>query len=126
MGIKWVGMDKAQRFLNGAPVEVKRAVAGVLYREGERIMAESQTRYVPVDVGTLKGSGHVKRPDIGRNKVSVELGYGGAAKAYALIQHEAEHFKHKVGGPKYLERPVNAAAGQVNTAVGKAIKDALS
>lgn len=125
MSIKWKGLDKLDRILNGAPREVKQRAASALYREGEDIMTTSKSRFVPVDQGTLRASGHVERPQVGRNRVSVTLGYGGAASAYALIQHEAMDFRHTVGGPKYLERPVNAAAASVAAAVARAVEESL-
>jgi hypothetical protein len=98
-------------------------VGWALHDEALAIMKESKDRYVPVDLGTLKNSGQVAQPERTRDNVSVEMGYGGAASAYALAVHE--HLSpssppswqiaeanghpvqwHKAGtGPKYLERP---------------------
>ena len=97
-------------------------VAGALFRRGQAIMADSKERYVPVDLGTLKSSGHVSLPYYVGRKVTVELSYGGAAAAYALAVHEhpSKHsppswqgaqvtFSPSGTGPKYLERPMMAA-----------------
>ena len=75
---------------------------------------------VPVDLGTLMGSGNVDNVKRTRDRVSVEMGYGGAAAAYALAVHEhpSSHSPRSwsggvvfsKGGPKYLERPALAAA----------------
>lgn len=81
------------------------ALAAAIYQEAETIMADSKANYVPVDTGVLRDSGFVAPPEIDGNVVSVELGYGGAASAYALVQHERLDYHHTVGGPKYLERP---------------------
>jgi hypothetical protein len=126
MRITWRGLDEFQQELDQATREVTRDVAAELYRQGEAIMTDSQRHYVPVDQGTLRGSGHVKQPDIRGTRVSVTLGYGGAASAYALIQHEAMHFAHTVGGPKYLERPVNASARKVAQAIDAVIEKSLT
>ena len=125
MSVHWEGMNEFNKWLSNAGGSVQKAAAAELYRQGERIMTDSKARYVPVDRGALRGSGHVKQPHISGSRVEVELGYGGAAKAYALVQHEAMHFQHTVGGPKYLERPVKAARRRVSDAVGRAIQKAL-
>jgi hypothetical protein len=88
----------------------QQAAASGLFVEAEAIMADSKEHYVPVDTGTLKNSGHVQLPEIDGTTVTVQMGYGGAAEAYAVVQHERLEFNHPVGGPKYLERPLLAAA----------------
>ncbi len=42
---------------------------------------------------------------------------GGPAVDYAFIVHEDMNAKHKVGEPKYLERPFLEARGKVKRAV---------
>ena len=57
----------------------------------EMVLDDSQNNYVPVDVGTLKGSGYIRQPilSIGLTGTpEVVLGYGGAAAPYALSVHE--------------------------------------
>ncbi len=83
-----------------------RALAKALKTEAELIMTESKQKWVPVDVGTLRASGRVEQPQIRGKDVSVDLGYGGAASAYALIQHEANFNHPGQGRRKYLEQPV--------------------
>jgi hypothetical protein len=84
--------------------------ARALFEEAEAIMADSKEHFVPVDVAALKTSGHVQLPTKDADGVSVTMGYGGAAKDYAIVQHERMDFQHTVGGPKYLERPLLKAA----------------
>jgi len=84
--------------------------AAALYQEAEEIIGDSKEHYVPVDLAVLKASGHVQPPEISGNTVSVTMGYGGAAKDYAIVQHERLDYHHTVGGAKYLERPLLAAA----------------
>lgn len=106
------GGDKVLEGLDALVAELPQAVAAALYQEAEAIMADSKANYVPVDTGVLRDSGYVEQPEIDGNEISVTLGYGGAASAYALVQHERLDFHHTVGGPKYLERPfLDAAAG---------------
>lgn len=96
-------------------------LAPALTEEAEAIMTDSKTQYVPVDQGVLRDSGVVLPPTWTDRVLSVVMGFGGAAAAYALAVHEhlsehsppswrlAEASGHPVhftvGGPKYLERP---------------------
>lgn len=94
-------------------------VEGALRMEAEEIMTRSKRDFVPVDLGALRTSGHVKPPERSGRDVSVTLAYGGPAAPYALIQHEALHFSHRVGGPKYLERPLRDAIPGMNQRLAK-------
>lgn len=71
---------------------------------GEEIMTDVKAavpgRGVPVDEGTLRGSGTVEGPAQGR----VVLAFGGAAAPYALVQHERTDFHHDIGEARYLVR----------------------
>lgn len=89
--------------------ESTEATAPALKEEAERIMTDSKTNYVPVDQGILRASGYVGDPEISGDTLEVELGYGGAASDYALVQHERLDYNHRVGGAKYLERPLLVA-----------------
>lgn len=97
-------------------------IGGALYRQAQKIMADSKEHYVPVDLGTLKSSGKVAPPTYLGRTVTVELSYGDAAAAYALAIHEHPSkysppswqgtqvtFSPSGTGPKYLERPLMAA-----------------
>jgi hypothetical protein len=76
---------------------------------------------VPVDIGPLRSSGHVKDVERRGKELSVAMGFGGPAGAgnlgetnkeyvgYAIIQHENPNFAHKVGSWKYLETPLMRA-----------------
>lgn len=104
--IRLTGVEGLRAKLRVARGLVVQEVARALLEDAEETMAISKRDFVPVDQGILRGSGHVAGPDIGANKVTVTLGYGGAASAYALVQHERTDFNHPRGGQaKYLERP---------------------
>jgi len=126
--IAWEGLGNLEQILKGAPDKAIKAAKTSLFREGEKIMTDSKRRFVPVDLGVLRASGFVDRPEVRAfsKQVSVTLGFGGAAKAYALIQHENMEFRHKTGGPKYLSRPVELAAKRVSRNVGRAIGEAIT
>jgi hypothetical protein len=84
------------------PEEVGKA----LFQFGEGVMNISKDLYVPVDLGNLRGTGHVAPPNFKMDGVEVVLSFGGPGAEYALKQHETLHFKHNVGEAKYLEKPL--------------------
>jgi len=81
-------------------------------------MKRSRDDYVPIDNEILKTSGVTHEPIITANQILVICGYGGAASAYAEIQHEDTSLNHppltprrtgtkktsRPGRAKYLER----------------------
>jgi len=107
-------------------------IGAALYRQAQKIMADSKEHYVPVDLGALKSSGKVGRPVYEGRKVYVELSYGDAASAYALAVHEhpskysppswqgtVVQFSPSGTGPKYLERPLMKAAPTLGAEVAR-------
>ena len=102
------GSKALQRELKRRAREAPKALAGALFLEAERIMGKSK-RLVPVDTGALRASGHVQTPVIVGKKVSVTLGYGGAAVPYAVIVHERPARHNAPTQFKYLEMPLNEA-----------------
>ena len=89
----------------------RTAVVSALYQEANDIMSAS-VRVTPMDTGTLRQTAFVTRPETSGGEVVIELGYGGAAKEYALIVHEmpkSNSFQEPGTGPKYLERPMDEA-----------------
>lgn len=95
-------------------------VGAALYQEGQIEMTESKRR-VPVETGTLRASGQVSEPEhVGRN-ITVTLSYGGAAKDYAIIQHENPDFIHKVGQWKYLESVLNESRSHMAARLARRI-----
>jgi hypothetical protein len=125
------GLDALNEVLMQFGQKALDEAANLLEARGEMIMGDSKQNYVPVDQSTLQGTGHVEKPVIAGENVSVRLAYGGPGTAYAEAIHEhlsvhsprswkiAEvggahtvfgrlvgsgvHFKQ--GGPKYLELP---------------------
>lgn len=64
-------------------------VAAALYMIAQQIMTDSKRRCpVASDGGVLRASGQVERPVRNGKRISVTLGYGGAANAYAIAVHE--------------------------------------
>lgn len=91
---------------------LNNAIGEALFAEAWKIMAQSH-REVPVRDGILKNSGTVLPPQKRGKTVVVEMGYGGAASAYAVPQHERTDYNHRVGKAKYLEDPLIAAASEL-------------
>lgn len=100
-------MARLGRIAMGTPINAGAS----LYRVGESIMTDSKAHYVPVDQGVLRASGYVAPPVEEPGAVSVTLGFGGPAQAYAEVQHERLDYHHKVGQAKYLEIPTRIAMG---------------
>jgi hypothetical protein len=119
------GGDALRGQLLGLAAKVKPAIAAALVQEGETIRRESQAR-VPVDLGTLKNSAYVAPPVIAGDRVSVEIGYGGAAAAYAEPVHERLHDRHpNGGGPKYLESVINEHEAGFSERIGARVAEDL-
>ena len=100
-GMTLTGEEELRKILLRAPERALQALSMALYREGQQVMALSKRDYVPVDMGVLRGSGTVQPPKIrGGSGVEVVLGYGGAAKAYAVVQHENLSLNHPPKNPR--------------------------
>ena len=112
------GLDELVARLEDSGDDAPRELGRALNVEAEKIMTKSK-RLVPVDLGVLRASGHVRKPVIKKTAATVVMGYGGAASAYALIQHERLDFQHTSGQAKFLEQPVKAAAAGLGRRLAK-------
>jgi hypothetical protein len=99
-----------QHMEQALPAQLARA----LHNEANQTMAEAKL-ITPVGQysvgskkvgGTLRDSGFVDEPQISGTTIEVPLGFGGAAEAYALVQHEHTEYHHDVGEAKFLEKPM--------------------
>ena len=112
------GLSKLRRALAEKQVDAERAVAAGMFVLGNEIMTTSKRR-VPVDTGTLRGSGYVTQPEKRGRELTVELDYGGPAKAYAEKQHELP-FKHPEGGQRfYLKSALDEATAGAGVRVAR-------
>ena len=102
--------------------QLGNAVGEALFGEAWEIMGKSH-REVPVRDGILKNSGTVLPPERRSGSVVVEMGYGGAASAYAVVQHERTDFAHRVGKAKYLEDPLMQAAPNLTRNLTARLRD---
>lgn len=109
ISFKLTGQEQVKRFLARVAKKAPDAAGQGLVIIAEEIMATSKRVFVPVRKGILRSSGHVQ-PVVRRGKdISVDLVYGGAASAYAVVQHENMSYVHKIGEAKYLSKPLNQA-----------------
>lgn len=119
------GVTETILSLQRAGMDIVQAAKAGLYRVGQQIMTDSKSRYVPVDTGVLRASGYVEPPVVSGSLISVTLGYGGAAQAYATVQHEDLSFHHTVGQAKYLEIPARLHMGGAVAAMVPDIQKAI-
>ena len=102
-----------------------KAAETALYQGGSIIMTEAKKR-APLDVGTLRNSGYVTLPRRDGDEVFVEAGFGGAAKAYAVRQHEELGYNHEIGEAKYLQNAIDFKEVEVRTRIKRLTENALS
>lgn len=86
--IQMSGADVLAALLAQSSERIVKTVSQALLEEARLVMRES-LRQVPVKDGPLKASGEVKEPKFSSGVIKVTMGYGGAASAYALYQHNA-------------------------------------
>lgn len=137
------GSREMQRRLRRLARDSGDAVARALRLEAEveimtRAKKSAEGKGVPVDEGVLRSSGHVKDVERRGVELSVTMGFGGPAGSgnlgetnkedvgYAVIQHEGLNFQHRIGEPKYLERPMmEAIPGMAQRIADRIRKEAL-
>jgi hypothetical protein len=104
--VELLGMDKLQALMRRAGPQSVKVLGQALTEEAQLAFRESQ-QLVPRRTGVLAASGQIQPPQFDGERVTVTLGYGGAASSYALIVHENPNAQHQGGRQwKYLEVPV--------------------
>ncbi len=115
-GLKQIRRNMMKILRQNAPA----AARTFLYSAGNEIMEESRKR-APVDSGDLRRSAYVTIPKTTGDKTEFEFGYGGAAAAYAIPQHERTELSHRQGEAKFLDNAVSSEmAGARRIALRKA------
>ena len=115
------GAAEAQKAISQLPAAAKRAILKAYEKEAWKVIRTAQQKYVPVDTGRLAFSGMVlthpgKFP-------TVEFGFGGEAKHYAVVQHETTWFQHPAGGgPFFLSLPTERAMPGIIKRVGEELR----
>jgi len=123
MGFELKGVANMDALMRRIAEAVPNAAPEALYRRAEAI-SEKSDPLVPVDLGTLKGSRFVDRPQHTGTTASVRLGYGGAAAPYALFVHEDMSAHHEVGQAKYLEQPFLEATATLGADIADDLREA--
>lgn len=113
-----------------------KELSGAIYEEMETIKGKSQD-IVPKRSGVLEASADAVGVNIvthSDSKGAIVIGYGGAASAYSLAQHETPPpgegenedsltFRHATGRTwKYLERPVMEAINGMEARIGERVR----
>lgn len=124
MNVTIEGVEELKALLHRYSDRAAPAMGSALYEEANNIMRDSKAE-APVDLGVLRASGTVKSPEVSANGVMVEFGYGGAASAYAWIQHERMDYNHTVGNAKYLEGPALRAANGMGARLAAIVRRVL-
>lgn len=115
-------LQAALRKIRSRTGGMRKWLGGILYRSAEGIMTEAKT-LVPVQTGLLRSTGHVTLPYDDGGFVSVDLGFGGPAVRYAVVQHERLDYDHPgQGQAKYLEMPTLRWASTAAYVVGREVK----
>lgn len=128
MEFKTRGAATMARKIRGIARTQPDKVLKAVYLEAELVMTDSKRNYVPIDLGTLRNSGYVAKPERFGSNITIKFGFGGAASAYAIAVHETPskydppswkgitvEFGQRKGkgggqrGAKYLERPLKEA-----------------
>ena len=103
------GFTNLSEFLKGVKDGVKRmenALDAGLYAVGNNILAKSNET-APIDTGVMRGSAYATLP----KDHEVEIGYGGPAAKYVIVQHEDTRLRHKPGeAAKFLQNALNIAS----------------
>src|SRR5712691_1060923 len=132
------GMNPSEMIakLKALAVQFPDRVASALYLEGQIEMTESKKRCpvsptkaqfkamgrsMPKGIapGTLRASGFVHPPERSGRRVTCVLSYGGAAEAYAIVQHERLDFQHTTGQAKFLESVLNESRDHMAGRIAK-------
>lgn len=133
------GTRRVAKALRDLGLEAPKALAAALYQEAETIMTEAKAE-VPVDLGELRGSGHVDTPVIEGPVVSIQLGFGGPSASYAVYVHEGtgpavgrspffppveliERWAKRHGIPEEAAFPIARAIGQRGLAPTKFLEN---
>lgn len=116
------GIRKTGKAMQDFGDKLEQRAKASLYRKAQEVMTDAKRR-TPVDDGHLRASGYVTRPTQEGSAWVCEVGFGGPAAPYALIQHEELGFRHRVGEAKYLENAVKALAPEVLRDIQKVVTD---
>jgi hypothetical protein len=124
--IELINAEALKRLTSNQASEICVNAVGQALTEEAQIMFRNSQRRVPVKDGHLRRSGII----LPIRKIGVdweiEMGYGGAAKEYALAQHERADYRHAEGKTwKYLEGPVRERIPNLEKNIAKRVQRIL-
>jgi len=94
------GLEICMLNLNNALSKIKNVSMRAIQDCADDLLSDAKSE-APIKTGTLRRSGFVRKISNG-----YEIGFGGEASNYAIVQHERLDFSHPRGGKaKYLEDP---------------------
>lgn len=126
MNIELVDKNGLFEMLAKAGKEGVNATKQALNEEAQLMFRDSQ-KVVPVETGTLRRSGVLETAKEEGGRITVVIGYGGSASAYALRQHEDLSYKHAEGKQaKYLSEPVENRVNKLRQNLSRRIGRILS
>lgn len=127
------GFEKLQAQLRKLPKEMLDATAAGQFNAAQEIMALAKSR-APFEHGTLEESAYVADPRYGSASATVEMGFGGDAGPYMLMQHENMEYQHPgeksqtsdpgraaQGQAKFLESAINDSEEDARAAIAEAV-----
>lgn len=122
ISFRMLNADQVRKVILQRGTAGARILRDTLMEEATKAFSESQ-REVPHADGPLRNSGQIIPPKVtGDGRVEIVLGYGGAASAYAVRQHEDLGLRHPdpnnpksspSGKAKYLEDPMKRARDRI-------------
>lgn len=108
-----IGLNKTKAGISRAEIIITNSFRTGLTDVADNILRAAKI-LTPVDKGILINTGHVSEGKINpKGNVVVEIIFGGgAAKDYAVRQHEDLTLRHKPGkSSKFLQKPAQEIAG---------------
>ena len=114
------GYEQVRSKLQRLPDSLAQAGKDGLHEVGQKIFDQARDT-VPVDTGTLKGSGRMDESGSG-NKVKITIGF---YTDYAVYVHEIMYYQHPHGKAKYLEDPFNSNIANIESVIASKMKGAL-
>ena len=104
---------------------VKRGRRAAVVAAGNVIMTTSKEK-APLDMGDLRGSGYVSDVVDLSDGAAVEIGHGGPAADYAVVQHQDTSLNHEEGESEYLLKAMRQEEGNATTAMLHVMRHAVS
>lgn len=119
------GLKKIRDMFRRRPDQVQRLTALAINAEAESIITDAK-ELTPVDLGTLRSTGHVKPLKLSRNKITVSFGFGGPSAEYALFVHEDLNAFHDNGQAKFLSIPFSLHLPGMSKRIAKRVERGLT